>query len=105
MARGVWLPRSKNSFTVGKTKLADYQTPQAAVDAVIAAGDFAKDNPYRIFVYDGIYDGQLLVHSVTDLSIVGESRTGTILRRSTTGGVSRHRPVAALFVASWPFLL
>lgn len=81
MGKIIWNGIEQNHLTVGKTKLAKYQTVQSALDAIEAAGDNAADNRYIITVGPGLWKNAdaKTGHHLSYVSIAGEDKESCIL--------------------------
>ena len=94
-------PTSNTAITVDDDGPADFRTVQGALDHVMATGCLSCPGAAAaktITIRNGIYDEQLFLRNVSNLTIAGESRAGTIVRNANweafnpgTGG-SRATP-------------
>ncbi len=94
-------PTSTTNLIVDDDGPADFRSLQGALDYVMATGCLScpsAASPKTITLKNGTYDEQLFLRNVSNLTILGESRAGTIVRNSNweafnpgTGG-SRATP-------------
>ena len=94
-------PTSTTNLIVDDDGPADFRSLQGALDYVMATGCLSCPSavsPKTITLKNGIYDEQLFLRNVSNLTILGETRAGTIVRNSNweafnpgTGG-SRATP-------------
>lgn len=76
-----WPGVNTHIVSVGKTKLARYQSVQKALDSIT---DSAAENPYLVDVWPGIYDEAItLVKS--HVAVRGRSRHASIIRNPSSG--------------------
>ena len=106
-----WTFRTKSAPTTAATLVvdddgpADFRTVQGALDYVIATGCLScpgAANAKTITIKNGTYDEQLFLRNVSNLTITGETRAGTIVQNNNfeafnpgTGG-SRATPNTTL---------
>jgi len=94
-------PTSTTNIIVDDDGPADFRSLQGALDYVMATGCLScpsAASPKTITLKNGTYDEQLFLRNVSNLTMLGESRAGTIVRNSNweafnpgTGG-SRATP-------------
>lgn len=94
-------PTSTSNLVVDDDGAADFRSVQGALDYVMATGCLScagAATAKTITVKNGVYDEQLFLRNVSNLTIAGESRAGTIVQNSNweafnpgTGG-SRATP-------------
>ena len=85
-----WQGKSQNVRTVGPSKVYDHQTVQAALDFIVAAGDSAADNRYRVDIDCGYYNERVDVRcSHTDILVRPGAVISYVPGTDTTGGTFR----------------
>ena len=106
-----WTFRTRSAPTTAATLVvdddgpADFRTVQGALDYVMATGCLScagAANAKKITIKNGVYDEQLFLRNVSNLTITGETRAGTIVQNNNfeafnpgTGG-SRAAPNTTL---------
>lgn len=98
-------PTNSATLVVDDDGPADFRTVQGALDYVMATGCLScagAANAKQITIRNGVYDEQLFLRNVSNLTIVGETRAGTIVQNNNfeafnpgTGG-SRATPNTTL---------
>ncbi len=78
-------PTSTTSLTVDDDGAADFRSVQGALNHVMATGCLSCPGAAAaktITIKNGVYDEQLFLRNVSNLTIAGESRAGTIVQTS-----------------------
>lgn len=78
-------PSSTTSLVVDDDGAADFRSVQGALDYVMATGCLSCPGAAAaktITVKNGVYDEQLFLRNVSNLTIAGESRAGTVVQTS-----------------------